>query len=225
MSKKELQKLNETLIQHFKETGIKDALYYEPLFDYYWEQKDKIGLCNLESYDKEIQGINRISAERILDYWSNAQTLQKSLKIFQAINWKLENENYITEEQIKLFDNKNWENAIDEMGCSLYFNLRLTIGSQVNEDKKGITEFYNDSFYADYFRRFVKESELKMLIITGETGVNIINKIYPELNLIWSDEMQAKRYDGVLFCPMQHPSRISYKKITDDLNYFFDLYE
>ena len=225
MSKKELQKLNETLIQHFKETGIKDALYYEPLFDYYWEQKDKIGLCNLESYDKEIQGINRISAERILDYWSNAQTLQKSLKIFQAINWKLENENYITEEQIKLFDNKNWENAIDEMGCSLYFNLRLTIGSQVNEDKKGITEFYNDSFYADYFRRFVKESELKMLIITGETGVNVINKIYPELNLIWSDEMQAKRYDGVLFCPMQHPSRISYKKITDDLNYFFDLYE
>ena len=225
MSKESLQKLNETLIQHFKETGVKNALYYEPLFDYYWEQKDKIGLCNLESYDKEIQGINRISAERILDYWSNAQTLQKSLKIFQAINWKLENENYITEEQIKLFDNKNWENAIDEMGCSLYFNLRLTIGSQVNEDKKGITEFYNDSFYADYFRRFVKESELKMLIITGETGVNIINKIYPELNLIWSDEMQAKRYDGVLFCPMQHPSRISYKKITDDLNYFFDLYE
>lgn len=225
MSKKELQELNENLVQHFKETGVKNALYYEPLFDYYWEQKDKIGLCNLESYDKEIQGINRISAERILDYWSNAQTLQKSLKIFQAINWKLENENYITEEQIKLFDNKNWENAIDEMGCSLYFNLRLTIGSQVNEDKKGITEFYNDSFYADYFRRFVKESELKMLIITGETGVNIINKIYPELNLIWSDEMQAKRYDGVLFCPMQHPSRISYKKITDDLNYFFDLYE
>ena len=224
MSKKELQKLNETLIQHFKETGIKDALYYEPLFDYYWEQKDKIGLCNLESYDKEIKGINKISAERILDYWSNARTLQKSLKIFQAINWKLENEDYITEEQIKLFDNKNWENAIDEMGCGLYFNLRLTIGSQVNEDKKGIAEFYNDSFYADYFRRFVKESELKMLIITGETGVNDINKIYPELNLIWSDEMQAKWHDGVLFCPMQHPSRISYKKIADDLNYFFDEY-
>ena len=225
MSKESLQKLNESLILHFKETGVKNALYYEPLFDYYWEQKDKIGLCNLESYDKEIKGINKISAERILDYWSNARTLQKSLKIFQAINWKLENEDYITEEQIKLFDNKNWENAIDEMGCGLYFNLRLTIGSQVNEDKKGIAEFYNDSFYADYFRRFVKESELKMLIITGETGVNDINKIYPELNLIWSDEMQAKWHDGVLFCPMQHPSRISYKKITDDLNYFFDLYE
>ena len=83
MSKESLQKLNETLIQHFKETGVKNALYYEPLFDYYWEQKDKIGLCNLESYDKEIQGINKISAERILDYWSNAQTIQKSLKIFQ----------------------------------------------------------------------------------------------------------------------------------------------
>ena len=59
MSKKELQELNENLVQHFKETGVKNALYYEPLFDYYWEQKDKIGLCNLESYDKEIQGIQR----------------------------------------------------------------------------------------------------------------------------------------------------------------------
>lgn len=225
MSKESLQKLNETLIQHFKETGVKNALYYEPLFDYYWEQKDKIGLCNLESYDTEIKGINKISAERILDYWSNAQTIQKSLKIFQAINWKLENENYITEEQIKLFDNKNWENAIDEMGCGLYFNLRLTIGSQVNEDTKGIVEFYNDPFYAEYFRNFIKAAELKMLIITGETGVNILNQIYSGLNLVWADEMHAKWYDGVLFCPMHHPSRISYKKIADDLNYFFDLYE
>lgn len=224
MSKKELKELNEKLEQHFKETGIKDALYYAPLFDYYWAQKDKIGLCNLESYDKEIQGINKISAERILDYWSNARTIQKSLKIFQAINWKLENKSSITEEQIKQFNNKNWETAIDEMGCSLYFNLRLTIGSQVNEDTKGIVEFYNDPFYAEYFRNFIKAAELKMLIVTGETGVNILNQIYPELNLVWADEMQAKWYDGVLFCPMHHPSRISYKKIADDLDYFFDLY-
>lgn len=225
MSKESLQELNETLVQHFKQTGVKNALYYEPLFDYYWAQKDKIGLCNLESYDKEIQGINKISAERILDYWSNAKTIQKSLKIFQAISWKLQNGSYIGEEQIKQFDNKNWENAIDEMGCGLYFNLRLTIGSHVNEDTKGIVEFYNDLFYAEYFRNFIKAAELQMLIITGETGVNILNQIYPGLNLVWADEMQAKWYDGVLFCPMQHPSRISYKKIADDLNYFFDLYE
>lgn len=224
MSKENLNILNQELIKHFKETEIHDALYYEPLFDYYWEQKDKIGLCNLESYDKEIHGINKISAERILDYWSKAQTIQKSMKIFQAINWILENETWISENQIKQIDNNNWQKAIDEMGCGLYFNLRLTIGSQVNEDKKGISEFYNDPFYADYFRKFVKATELKMLIITGETGVNIINKIYPELKLVWADEMQAKVYDNVLFCPMQHPSRISYKKIADDLNYFFDLY-
>ena len=38
------------------------------------------------------------------------------------------------------------------------------------------------------------------------------------------DCVQAKINDGILFCPMQHPSRISYKKIAEDLNYFFDLY-
>ena len=67
MSKESLRQLNESLTKHFKETGINNALYYEPLFDYYWEQNDKIGLCNLESYDKEIQGIQKISAERILE--------------------------------------------------------------------------------------------------------------------------------------------------------------
>ena len=225
MSKESLRQLNESLAKHFKENGIKNALYYEPLFDYYWKQNDKIGLCNLESYDKEIQGIQKISVKRILDYWSNAQTIQKSLKIFRAINWKLENESsYISEEIIKQFDKTEWEKSIEEMGCCLYFNLRLTIGNQVNEDKRGITEFYNDSFYIDYFKKFIKVSEIKMLIITGETGVNIINKIYPELKLEWSDEMQAKINDGLLFFFFFHPSRISYKKIAEDLNYFFDLY-
>lgn len=51
MSKESLKKLNESLIQHFKENGVENAYYYEPLFDHYWQQKDKIGICNLESYD------------------------------------------------------------------------------------------------------------------------------------------------------------------------------
>lgn len=224
MSEQAIKELNESLIQHFKETNIKNALYYEPLFDYYWQQKDKIGICNLESHDNDIRGINKISAERILDFWSNAQTIKKSLKIFQAINWIITNGEYISEEKIKEFDNRNWEKSIDELGCGLYFNLRLSIGNQVKEDTSSIIDFYNDNFYIEYFKSFIKASELKMLIITGETGVKIINKIYPDLNLIWSDEMQAKLYKDVLFCPMQHPSRISYKKIADDLNYFFDIY-
>ena len=52
MSKESLQKLNETLVHHFEETGVRNALYYEPLFDYYWEQKDKIGLCNKECSER-----------------------------------------------------------------------------------------------------------------------------------------------------------------------------
>lgn len=224
MSKEGLQKLNAELLNHFKETGVTNAYYYEPLFDYYWEQKDKIGLCNLESYDNTIPGITKVTAEGILSYWYNSTTIQKSLKMLQAVTWKLENETYIEEQTIKSFDNKDWEKAIEDMGCSLYFNLRLTTSNQVNADEKGMDEFYRDPFYADYFRRFVKETELDMLIVTGEIGVNAVNKIYPDLNLVWGDDMKAKLYDGVLFCPAPHPSRESYKKMADDLNYFFDLY-
>jgi hypothetical protein len=225
MSKESLEKLNQSLLNHFHETGVKDVFYYEPIFDYYWTQKHKIGICNLETYDKEnFSGINKFSHETILNYWSKAPTIQKTLKIFQAISWILETGEDLNEDIIRSFDN-SMENKIDNLGCGLYFNLRLPIGNQVDEDRKAIIDFYNDPFYTDYFRKFIKETELDMLIITGETGVNQINKIFPGLNLKWSGkEMQAKVYDNILFCPAVHPSREGYKQMADDLNYFFDRY-
>lgn len=227
MSKEGLKKLNEELLEHFKQTGVTDAFYYEPFFDYYWDQKHKIGLCNLEPYDTRFKGINKVTDELIMDYWSGAPTIQKSLIIFRAITWLLDNGIDIDENTVKSFADikKDWQKVVEEdLGCSLYFNLRLTTGNQVNADEKAINEFYNDPFYADYFRRFVKETELDMLIVTSKIGVNIVNKIYPDLNLAWGEKREAKFYDGVLFCPTEHPSRESYKKIADDLNYFFDVY-
>lgn len=144
--------------------------------------------------------------------------------MFQGINWILKKGEDIDETTIQSFDNKNWENAIDEFGCGIYFNLRLTTGSQVDADKKAINDFYNDQFYIDYYRQFIKATEIQMLFITGEIGVNAINKIYPELNLVWGNEMKAKVFDNILFCPAPHPSREGYKKMADDLNYFFDEY-
>ena len=224
MSKEALIKLNESLLEHFRETNVQNAFYYEPIFDYYWQQEYKIGLCNLESYDVSIPGINKITYKTFLDYWYKSPTIQRSLKMFQAITWKLENENEIDESIIKSFDNRNWEKAIEEFGCGLYFNLRLTTGTQVDADRKAINDFYNDPFYIDYYKKFIKAAELEMIIITGEIGVNAINKIYPELNLVWGNEMEAKVYDNILFCPAPHPSREAYKKMADDLNYFFYRY-
>ena len=38
MSKEQLMVVNNRLIQHFKETGIFDAYYYEPVNDVYWNK-------------------------------------------------------------------------------------------------------------------------------------------------------------------------------------------
>ena len=224
MSKEALTKLNEKLLEHFKETGVQNAFYYEPIADYYWDQKHKIGLCNLESYDISIPGINKVTYKTFLDYWYKSPTIQKSLKMFQAITWILETGEDINEEIIKSFDSKDYEKSIGEFGCGLYFNLRLTTGNQVNADTKAINDFYNDPFYIEYFKEFIKAAELNMLIITGETGVKAINNIYPDLNLVWGTEMEAKKYENILFCPAPHPSREGYKKMAEDLNYFFDQY-
>ena len=224
MSKEALDKLNEKLLKHFKETGVKNAFYYEPIADYYWKQTHKIGLCNLESYDETLPGIHKVTYKTFLDIWSNSPTIKRSLKMFQAISWILENGGDINEQVIKSFDAKDFEKAIGEFGCGLYFNLRLTTGHQVNADKKAINDFYNDSFYIEYYKEFIKAAELNMLIVTGEIGVNAINRIFPELHLVWGNEMEAKEYENILFCPAPHPSREGYKKMAEDLNYFFDLY-
>lgn len=64
MSKEVLSELNQSLLRHFKEKGIENAFYYEPLFDYYWLQKDKIGICNLEPYDngshENLMGLKKV---------------------------------------------------------------------------------------------------------------------------------------------------------------------
>lgn len=157
MSKESLSKLNETLLQHFKETNVKNAYYYEPLFDYYWQQKDKIAICNLEPYDNglgdNLQGIKKVDDNLIVDYWYNSTTIQRTLKMFQLITKELETGEYVSEKDIKECDNRNVEKVITEdLGCSLYFNFRLTVGEQVKENTAQILNSYKDSFYQDYFR-------------------------------------------------------------------------
>ena len=51
MSKESLEKLNQSLLKHFEETGVKNAFYYAPVDDHYWNKREnakRIAFCNLE---------------------------------------------------------------------------------------------------------------------------------------------------------------------------------
>lgn len=228
MSKEVLSELNQSLLRHFKEKGIENAFYYEPLFDYYWLQKEKIGICNLEPYDngshENLMGLKKVDNE-VIDYWYGSKTFQRTLKMFQLITKKLETGGYVTEKDLAECDNKNVDMVVEkDLGTSLYFNFRLTVGKHSKESTDEIVEFYNDSFYQEYFRNFVKATELNMLIVTGQTGCALMNKIYPDLHLEYNKE--PKCLENLLICSAPHPAARSYsnKDLVDNINYFFDCY-
>lgn len=228
MSKEVLSELNQSLLRHFKEKGIENAFYYEPLFDYYWLQKEKIGICNLEPYDngsgENLMGLKKVCNE-VIDYWYGSKTFQRTLKMFQLITKKLETGGDVTEKDLAECDNKNVDMVVEkDLGTSLYFNFRLTVGKHSKESTDEIVEFYNDSFYQEYFRNFVKATELNMLIITGQTGCALMNKIYPDLHLEYNKE--PKRLENLLVCSAPHPAARNYsnKDLVDNINYFFDCY-
>lgn len=228
MSKEVLSELNQSLLRHFKEKGIENAFYYEPLYDYYWLQKEKIGICNLEPYDngshENLMGLKKVDNE-VIDYWYGSKTFQRTLKMFQLITKKLETGGYVTEKDLAECDNKNVDMVVEkDLGTSLYFNFRLTVGKHSKESTGEIVEFYNDSFYQEYFRNFVKATELNMLIVTGQTGCALMNKIYPDLHLEYNEE--PKRLENLLICSAPHPAARNYsnKELVDNINYFFDCY-
>ncbi len=228
MSEEVLSELNQSLLRHFKEKGIENAFYYEPLFDYYWLQKEKIGICNLEPYDngshENLMGLKKVDNE-VIDYWYGSRTFQRTLKMFQLITKKLETGGDVTEKDLAECDNKNVDMVVEkDLGTSLYFNFRLTVGRHSKESTDEIVEFYNDSFYQEYFRNFVKATELNMLIVTGQTGCALMNKIYPDLHLEYNKE--PKRLENLLICSAPHPAARNYsnKDLVDNINYFFDCY-
>lgn len=198
------------------------------MYDYYWLQKEKIGICSLEPYDngshENLMGLKKVDNE-VIDYWYGSKTFQCTLKMFQLITKKLETGGDVTEKDLAECDNKNVDMVVEkDLGTSLYFNFRLTVGKHSKESTDEIVEFYNDSFYQEYFRNFVKATELNMLIVTGQTGCALMNKIYPDLHLEYNEE--PKRLENLLICSAPHPAARNYsnKELVDNINYFFDCY-
>lgn len=224
MSKQALQKLNESLIQHFKETGIENAYFYEPVDNLYWQKtatSKRVAFCNLEPYTKEngegVKGFVKLDKTTLYDSWFYTKTPGK---IF-AMNYYLSQVLYdgnsnITEEDIKNAvskSNRNEDAIWEDFDNSLYFNFRYTCSKTVNADNAYIVNMYKDEFYRQFYIDFVKAAEIDILIVGGELGANLLNMIYPDLHLMYKGT--PVKYDGKIFVSMEHPSRISYADMID----------
>lgn len=236
MSKEELSSVNRELISHLSEIGIKDAFYYEPGNPaWYWSKDNiRIGLCNLETYQKginkeEFHGINVVN-QAILDNWSwGNKTIRNTYFINYCIRKGLENVHIkYTEEDLRIFreqsksekipNTKYWD-VYEAMDKSLYFNFRHSISKTVGADDAYLVKAHSqDDVLCKNYRDFIKASELSIVVASGETGVKLLHIIYPELKSKLKFCGEPIFLEKILYISIPHPSRISYAEITNCVN-------
>lgn len=235
MSKESLAKLNQTLLKHFEETGITNAFYYAPVDDQYWNNVPNgkhIAFCNLEPYKKNnntpLNGYELISKEILYDSWFYTKTPGRIFLFNYFLSKALYNEEQNTPEELsEIFrkikgseeiDNLLWE----EFDNSLYFNFRYTCNNtkSTDADIAYIVNQYKDPFYCQFYRDYVKEAQIDVLVVGHELGCKLINKIYPELHLEYKGK--PVKFENTIFISTKHPSRISY---DDMLNNIEKIYE
>lgn len=101
---------------------------------------------------------------------------------------------------------------------SLYFNFRYSISKKTQADRKYILRAYkNNSFFCNFYRDYIKAADIGILLISGTVGVELIKIIYPEHQGCFSFKGKPKFIDNTVFVSIPHPSRISYKDLSERL--------
>lgn len=233
MSKEGLEIVNKKLIEHLKGKNIENAFYYAPIKpDSYWNQNIKIGMCNLETYnkgkdDKEFLGINLVTQD-ILDNWSwGNKTISNTLFINFCIRRCIENGfSYETKNSLKNLkklaknekDPEYW-NVYEAMDESLYLNFRHSISKTRRANNSYLISSYaQDKFICENYREYIKEAEIDVLVVGGETSVQLLGIIYPELKNKLTFCGEPVFFDGTLFVSMRHPAYMRYEELADCVN-------
>jgi hypothetical protein len=223
MSIDEIRKIN----QEWKDELLYDTSFwhYEPFSDGYWNEHYKIVLCNTEAYgdsrENSVLTLDKFK-ERIINNGKGSPTLVRSALLLYCLYQKLHG---VTVSEEKLFELlSNYDEMINGIQNTMYMNLRKeeNITGNSKEDEDGIRrslipeeKYSNDE--KEYIRinrnftlDFIKELEADIFIITGETGWDVLRRIYKgEIDLFnnlkqWNMYKEGK----TLYVSMYHPSPI-----------------
>lgn len=231
MSKETLEAVNARLVEHLKETGIKDACYYAPVFDDYWFAQKKIAFCNLEPYsvdgaENTIKGIQLLDEQRLYNSWFHKPTAGNTILLNYILYQSLKNNQTVTVEDFDKVRAEGKANPKETHGklcdCfdqSLYFNFRYTQSPTVNEQPEHSLKAYRtDDFYVQHYKDFVKACEINVLVLGGKHALELAEIVYPELQGKLTFRGEPVLHDGVLFVSMSHPSRIGDDEMASVVN-------
>ncbi len=192
MGRKELNTINDIWTEEMENDGYHQFMIYEPFSEDYWKQDVKIVLCNLETYDESVTGILDID---IFKKWlkSGSRTIKNSSIFIVALQKYLSNKS-LTEEDLKDLYHDD-EMLLEFINNIVYMNLRKDANSTSKEDTQAIHEFLdpnfthkNNSHNIRNFKELFEALEADIFIISGETGADIIHKIYKdEIDLVYDN--------------------------------------
>lgn len=227
----ELSELNKALVSHLEQSGIKDAIIYEPHNpEEYWKPNNiRIGYCNEEPYSTDgnyEKGIKINDSNRLDSSSDGNKTIKTEFDLNYLIRHALQTGKEISIEDLAQLkqeikpNGSEYYNKYEEMDKSLYFNYRYSIPTDTSREHTGyIQEQYkNDPFYAQYYKEFTEKADLNILVIGSKFGTELYTQIYPELQGKLTYCGEPVYHNGRLVISIPHPSRISNEGIMDVVN-------
>lgn len=238
MGQNEILQLNNELSDYLKKNINQKSFIYAPCVpEKYWANDNiKVAICNLEAYCKNeeeyknFESIQTITKE-MLEQWSYGnQTIAKTFLINyfvkEILSGKLIKSDSEKLREIRkriITDEKFGDNMYHKMNESLYFNFRYSISDKTNADYSYILNAYkNNDFYIDFYRRYIKAAEINILLISGKLGTELLRIIYPKIQESFDFKGPPVTYDNSIFVSIPHPSRISYRCISERLKTISD---
>jgi hypothetical protein len=223
LSKSGLQQINDLWAEQLcNDAPGESFLRYQPFNDAYWVEKHKLVICNLEQYGYEDEAGEKVIDTEAFKYLleHKYRTIRNSAILMAALYSAINTDEEVTIETIRS-SYSNVPKLLDGCRNTMYMNLaKFPNIKSTKEDRQGIHSFLDPRFttsqnknehHITNFKNFMRELEARILIITGETGADIFNKIYgPEFHLPFGENVV---FNNTLYISSYHPraSHFSYK--------------
>ena len=212
---------------------------YEPFSEGYWNEKYKTVFCNEEAYGNS--GANCVlTLDKFKGWLELGNRTSKFSALFLYCLYKQLHNISITEKQLRdLYYNNN--ELLDGIRNTTYMNLRKEEKWKegTSEDKEGIRSslvsgmkyFENDEddrhnkWNRGYTLDFIDALEADIFIITGETGWDVLKKIYTEIIELDKLPMNGMyKIKNTLYVSIFHPrsSNFSYNYIVEKTGAIYD---
>jgi hypothetical protein len=177
MSKEIFDKASTILWGKLKEDGYSGIMQYRPFSDLYWNEKNKIVICNYENLGYADSQINSISHDHFKGWitYKKSKTAHFTAVFANALKSIIELKDYSVKDMRKSY----WEieKIWNSMKNMVYMNIRPTSGSNGGRQNKKETHKIIRN-YKNEIKDYINSLDADVFVISSKDSVNLFNYLY-----------------------------------------------